>query len=181
MPGPNSTKLPPVKLDWQVSGLVRASAKPAEILITGTNLTDEPIQLFQANIVFEADEKGEALVVSPDFSSGKWMGGHLPDQGWTSNLYQTYSLDATNVNPRRDPVGTLNVYVYDSEHGTKGVWISATGDTTIKPGGSWTLALLAGTGVAGTYKVQITESWPSSETQVANDSLKYEASVTLST
>jgi hypothetical protein len=146
--------VPTVKLAWEASSPVKAAGKAVEILLTGTNQTEKPIALNSIQIVIVADKTGKGLVTSTKFAPAQFTVGEEERPASTqSNVYQLIHKSVSGF-------GDVKLMQDAAGGGMTELIFIARGGAELGPGNSVTLALLADTGVAGTYPVQITESWP---------------------
>jgi hypothetical protein len=168
-----SCKIPTLKLDWSYSKPAKGASKDAEILINGKNNTDQAITLVGVAFTLNSEPSGHGLTTGTDFKNEKWTIGK-PD-GTKSNIFQIVKgADGTAAF-----TSVTAVVGEKTSEGITHVTISGTGNVSIAPGSSITLALLTGTGVPDTYTVFITETWPKVES-MASQSLARPVKVILS-
>ncbi|KHN93730.1 uncharacterized protein MAM_08401 [Metarhizium album ARSEF 1941] len=164
---------PTSKLNWSYSKPIKGVQKAAEVLIQGTNKGEDTVKLKGLSVLLDSEPKGRAPITGLDFSVQRWKIGS-PDETGKVDVYQIVS----------DNDGTP---AFESVNFAKGEKVGdatpltfyGTGEVSVEPGATLTLALYTGTGVPNTYDVIVTETWPPVDGQ-ASQSLAQTVKIILS-
>ncbi|UKZ75808.1 hypothetical protein TrVFT333_003502 [Trichoderma virens FT-333] len=164
---------PIAKLSWSFTKPVKGSSESVEILINGKNNTDKAISLVSIAFTLSSQPSGQGLVTSTEFKADKWTIGE-PDET-KHDIFQIV-VDTDGTPAFTDVAADVGE---DKPPGITPITFSGTGDVSIEPGNTLTLALWTGTGFPNTYPVSIVEGWPKKKERACH-SLRKAVNVILS-